>query len=462
MVDVVSKRGAEKLPVAIVGAGFSGTLLAVNLLRLGARVVLIEREAGLLAKGLAYSTRHPGHLLNVRASNMSAYADDPNHFLGWMGFDTADQANRFVPRLTYGHYVHEQLLAELTASPDRIQILAGEATGVAEEGDAVVVALANGAAVRARAAVLALGNFPPPPFTPFDGLPDGLYYADPWHPGATRHLDALDHILLLGTGLTAVDIALSLESAGYRGRITALSRRGLAPRSHADSGPVVGAVPCPEARGSRLVRHVRERVAYVGWRAAIDELRPHTQSLWRRHDEAAQRRFLRHLRPWWDVHRHRLAPQVAESIAAMERVGRLEFVAGKVGAARGLAGQAEVGRVEVTWRRRGAATQEALTVGRIINCTGPAGDVTRATQPLLRDLLAAGRVRPDVHRLGLDVDHNGRVKDEAGRPQDRLFAVGPVTKGEAWEIIAVPDVRRQVWNLARLLTSSHWVGGEGL
>jgi len=120
------------------------------------------------------------------------------------------------------------------------------------------------------------------------------------------------------------------------------------------------------------------------------------------------------------------------------------------------------GQVAVTWRPRGAGAEQSLTVGRIINCTGPAGDVTRATLPLLRDLLAAGRIRPDVHRLGLDVDHSGRVKDAGGRPQDRLFAVGPITKGEAWEIIAVPDIRRQVWNLARLLTSSHWIGGEGL
>ena len=453
----MSKQGTAELPVAIVGAGFSGTLLAVNLLRLGARVVLIERDEAFLAKGVAYGTRRAEHLLNVRVSNMSAYPDDADHFLRWMGFDTAEQANRFVHRLTYGHYVHEQFVAALAAAPDRLRVIGKEALALRDEGDAVAVALAGGETVRARAAVLALGNFPPPPFPPFAGLPESLYFANPWHPGATENLDTVEHILLLGTGLTAIDMVLSLETAGYRGKITALSRRGLSPRAHADRGPVVGAVACPEARGSRLVRHVRDRVRYVGWRAAIDELRPHTQSLWRRHDEAAQRRFLRHLRPWWDVHRHRLAPRVAERIAALEAEGRLEFLAGKVNGAH----EAKE-PVQVVWRPRGAPEEQSLTVGRIINCTGPAGDVTRATLPLLRDLLAAGRIRPDVHRLGLDVDHSGRVKNAGGRPQDRLFAVGPITKGEAWEIIAVPDIRRQVWNLARLLTSSHWVGGEGL
>ncbi len=453
----MSRQGTTELPVAIIGGGFSGTLLAVNLLRLGARVVLIERDEAHLAKGLAFGTRRPEHLLNVRAANMSAYPDNPNDFLRWMGFDTTDQANRFVPRLTYGHYLHEQLLSAMTAAPDRVQICGQEALAVHDEGDAAVVTLAGGDIVRASAVVLALGNFPPPPLAPFADLPETRYFSNPWDPGATQQLETIDHVLLLGTGLTAIDIALSLDSAGYRGRFTALSRRGLAPRSHAEAGLLVSPIACPEARGSKLVQHVRGRARYVGWRAAIDELRPHTQSLWRRHDAVAQRRFLRHLRPWWDVHRHRLAPQVAGRVAAWVAEQRLSFVAGKIGTAH-MAGD----RIDVEFRPRGAAAEKILSVGRIINCTGPGGDVTRATQPLVRDLLAAGHIRPDVHRVGLDVDHTGRVRGAGGKPQQRLFAVGPMTKGEAWEIVAVPDIRRQVWNLARLLTASQWVGGEGL
>ena len=453
----MKKRPAGALPVAVIGAGFSGTLLAVNLLRLGASVVLIERDSAHLAKGLAYGTKRAEHLLNVRAANMSAYPDDAGHFLRWMGFDTADQANRFVPRLTYGHYLHDQLLAAMTAAPSRIRIENREALGLRDEDGGVTITLAGGDTVRAEAAVLALGNAPPPPIPPFAGLPAARYFADPWQPSVTEGLEAVGHLLLLGTGLTAIDIILSLDNAGYRGRITALSRRGLIPRAHADSGPVVGAIACPEARGSRLIAHVRARAGTIGWRAAVDELRPHTQSLWRRHDIAAQRRFLRHLRLWWDVHRHRLAPQAAARIAALQAEGRLGFIAGRPAGV-----DDEGGRCRVRLRRRGASSEEVLPVDRIINCAGPDGDITAATQPLLRELIATGRIRADVHHLGLDVDHTGRVRRADNQPQPRLFAVGPMTKGEAWEIIAVPDIRRQVWHLARLLTASHWVGGEGL
>lgn len=449
--------GSSELPVAVVGAGFSGTLLAINLLRQRARVVLVERDAGGLAKGLAFGTKRPEHLLNVRASNMSAFPDDKDHFLRWMGFASADQANRFVPRLAYGQYLHEQLVGALAKSGDRAALRDGEAIGVEFGGEGALLRMAGGEAIRCRAVVLALGNFPPRPIPALSALPPDLGFDDPWARGATVDADSAEHILLIGTGLTAIDIALSLQGNGFRGRITALSRRGLRPRSHAESGPVVGPVDRPAAKGSHLLRAIRRRAAEIGWREAIDELRPHVQHLWRTHDRAGQERFLRHARAYWDVHRHRLAPAVDARVRKLEDEGRLAFVAGQLV-------QAEVvdGGAKVAWRRRCESAVETAVFDRVINCTGPEGDVTRAPDPLVRNLLASGCVRPDLHRLGLDVDHLGRVRDGGGRAQDRLFAVGPMTKGEAWEIVAVPDIRRQVWDLARYLTDTHWVGGEGL
>ncbi|RZK00707.1 MAG: FAD-dependent oxidoreductase [Novosphingobium sp.] len=450
-------RNKAELPVAIVGAGFSGTLLAINLLRHGENVVLVEREEAQLAKGLAFGTRQPEHLLNVRAANMSAFPDDLGHFLRWMGFSSDDQANRFVPRLAYGRYLRELLIDALAAAPDRAQVRAGEAVAARFDGGAITLSLAGGAALECRALVLALGNFAPTALPVLADLPPGLHFADPWRPGATDGLDAIEHIVLVGSGLTAIDAILSLDRAGYRGRMTALSRRGLKPRSHAESGPVVRPVAEPEASGAALVRAVRQRAESLGWRAAIDELRPHTQHIWRRHDEASQRRFLRHLRPYWDVHRHRLAPTAASRIAALEGSGRLAFVAGKL-----VSAEAEGTRARLRWRPRGSASEQVLPADRIISCIGPEGDVTRAGHPLLDDLIAQGRARADAHRLGVDVEQSGRLRNAAGEPQDGLYAVGPLTKGEAWEIVAVPDIRRQVWDLARYLGSAHWVGGEGL
>ncbi len=444
-------------PVAIVGGGFSGTLLMINLLRLGARVVLVERSQVMLARGLAYGTRRPEHLLNVRASNMSAFPDDASHFLRWMGFSDTEQANRFVPRLAYGQYLRELFMKAIAAAPDRIWIKQQEAVAIEDDAGLPRLQLDSGETVKARAVVLALGNSAPTPLPELAQLPDALRLDDPWSGAGLKTLAGHDHLLLIGSGLTAVDVALSLDKAGYRGRITALSRRGLIPRAHADAGPVVGAVTRPNERGSWLVHALRRRSRKVGWQQAVDELRPHTQSLWRLHDAAAQARFLRHARPWWDVHRHRLAPAIAERVAAMQAEGRLVFTAGRIVDARP-AGDG----VQVTLRRRGVGSIETTRVDRIINCTGPEADITRAAPPLLASLVASGHARPDVHRLGLEVDHIGRMVNAAGRRQDRLLAVGPITRGEAWESIAVPDIRRQVWNMARLLTASHWVGGEGL
>ena len=446
----------QTLPIAIVGGGFSGTLLAINLIRLGGRVVLVERSRESLARGLAYGTRNPEHLLNVRASNMSAYPDDLTHFQRWMGFSTAEQANRFVPRLTYGQYLREELLRALAAAPDRLALKEQEAVAVEAHPHHEVLVLASGERIEARAVVLASGHFAPVGRPEFAGLPANVVVTNPWDPSAVAGLPRGANVLLIGTGLTAVDVALSLDKTGFDGKITALSRRGLVSRAHALEGPVVGAVPRPEARGSWLLRRLRQRAAEVGWRHAVDELRPHTQSLWRLHDPVAQARFLRHLRAWWDVHRHRLAPVVAERLEQLRRDGRLEFVAGKlVGAVPSAVG------AWVEWRPRGQVATLSAEFARVILCTGPEGDLARSPDPLLGGLLRDGRIRPDVHRLGLEVDHLGRTIDAKGQRQDRLLAVGPITKGGAWEIIAVPDIRRQVWEVARWLTNHHWVA-EGL
>ncbi len=255
-------------------------------------------------------------------------------------------------------------------------------------------------------------------------------------------------MLLIGTGLTAVDVVLSLESAGYRGTIHALSRRGLRPRAHAPVGPHAAPVGFPQARGSWLLRHVRARAAEAGWRTAIDELRPHTQNIWRGMDHAERERALRHLRPFWDVHRHRLAPAIDQKIATLQMEGRLRFLPGKIEA---VEPGSEDGAT-VTWRVRGGERRRKLNVRRIINCTGPLFDLAKCTDPLMNALRAQGLTRPDALGLGLDVDRSGQVRDSAGVEQHDLLAVGPMTRGECWEINAVPDIRRQVWELARFLT----------
>ncbi|MET0361133.1 MAG: FAD/NAD(P)-binding protein [Sphingobium sp.] len=444
--------------IAIIGAGLSGTLLAINLLRYGhGRIILIERRSDRLARGVAFGTDNPQHLLNVRVSNMSAFPDDPGHFARWLGPSASNGLNRFVERRTYGAYVR-QLLDEATdAHPGRLQVVAGEAIGASRGTTGWHIMLAEGGTVDADMLVLAQGNFPPASLPAFEQISAAHYFADPWAGGMEEGLTRDDVVLVIGSGLTAVDVVLTMNDKGFQGKIIALSRRGLRPRGHASVGPVADKADRPSLDGSRLVGHVRKRAKDVGWRTAIDELRPHTQDLWRRMDIATRRRFLRHLRPYWDVHRHRLAPTVEHKVDALQMENRLRFVAGKVTSA-----VENGGGVTVEWRSRRTDIRHRVTVKRIINCTGPVSDLTLCDDPLIADLHRRGYIAPAPLGLGLDVNAGGQLRSADGRVQADLLAVGPMTRGECWEIVAVPDIRQQVWSLARRLCHSHWVEAEGL
>lgn len=445
--------------VAIVGAGFSGSLAAINLVRHdGPRATLIDRhqDAG---TGLAFGAAHPMHLLNVRATNMSAFPDDPGHFVRWLdGRGIAGAAQAFVPRLTYGVYLRELLDQAVLDAPDRLEIVRGNVTGIARNGHTSVT-MDDGRVVRADAAVLAVGNLPPHPPQGIDPetLAPGRYVGNCWAPEALDGLKADDSVLVLGTGLTMVDVALLLDARGFEGRIIALSRRGLVPHAHATSiPPWTPITQRPATIGAETVRQLRRRSKEIGWRATVDELRPFTQDMWRAASLQDRARFVRHARPWWDIHRHRLAPPVAARIAEMRQKGRLSIIAGKTAAA------TEQGdSVAVTWRARGSDAWQQLRVQRIINCTGPQGDLLRTDEVALRDLVTRGVIRPDSGRLGIDVDSQMRTVAEDGSGNDWLFALGPMTRGSFWEVVAVPDIRAQAWTLARRLSNAHWVA-EGL
>jgi uncharacterized NAD(P)/FAD-binding protein YdhS len=421
--------------IAVIGAGASGTLQALHLKRAGAQVALIERGPA-PGRGVAYGTNRPEHLLNVPARRMSAFSDDPDHFTRWFGLKAGGGPEDFAPRMLYGDYL-EALLAEAG-----IVAVRGEAVDVA----GALVRLADGGTIEADAAVLAPGNFRPA--TPLGIGAAALGEAwidDPWAGG----LDGLgkgDVVLLLGTGLTAIDVALTLDATGFRGRIVALSRRGLAPRAHGPREPMVAPDEDLPATCTALLRQLRARSRAVGWRSAVHALRNVTQTLWGGASLDQRRRFLRHLRPWWDVHRHKVAPAVGERIEAMQAEARLAVAAGRL---------VSVERVEdgasVRFRMRGGEAVETLRVARIVNCTGPECDIVRAGEPLLGALLEAGRIRQDALGIGIEVDGQCRAIGRDGAANETLSVIGPVTRGTFWESVAVPDIRAQAERVAARL-----------
>jgi len=449
----------QSFSIAIIGAGFSGALLAVQLLRRcrpGDRVYLIERRAG-FGRGLAYSTNNLNHLLNVRAGNMSAFQDQPGHFVDWLrqhGPDAADRqadADSFVSRRVYGSYVRSLLCEELWdgGKGRNLYLVPDQAVALNEDARGISLTVAGGTCYRLDMVVLAAGNLPPDETR-------GAYIGDPWHPAATAELPREASVLLIGSGLTMVDTVQSLLDAGHRGMIHVFSRRGLVPHAHAPARALeLSAADLPRTTSIvRLMRWLRTHARAAettgrDWRCVVDGLRPHIQDLWRRLPLEERRRFLRHLRPWWEVHRHRTAPAVAARLQAAIDRGQVRIGAGRV-----VSMTPDEVSVTVQVRRRRSCAVETFEVARVINCSGPETNFAACREPLIRDLMARRFVRPDPLGLGLEVSEQGALLNAVGQPSRRLFAVGPVTRGTFWEIVAVPDIRLQCARLAGHLVST--------
>jgi uncharacterized NAD(P)/FAD-binding protein YdhS len=363
---------------------------------------------------------------------MSAWAGQPDDFAERFEKEGGDRRG-FAQRRLFARYLGEILEDAVSRGAE---VIDGSACKAVRTEDGWRVAFDDGQMLEADALVLAIGNQEPESLSAFTGAGE-RYIRNPWGADARAAVADLaqNHApaLLVGTGLTMVDLVLSLDAAGHRGRIVALSRRGLIPRSHADFEPApVDQADVPS--GLRpLWRWLRRRGAEVGWRAAVDSLRPYSHPLWQSLSAEEQRRFMRHARPWWDVHRHRIAPEVAGTVARMIGEGRLEIVAGRIATAR-----EDNGLLDVQYRRRGASSLHSERFAYAFNCTGPLYSMARTRDPLLRSLLDAGQARPDHLGIGLEIDEQSRLVGS-----DRLWALGPLTKGRYWEIIAVPDIREQ-------------------
>ncbi len=442
--------------VAIAGGGASGTLTALNLLALadGPIRVGLWDDDGRFGQGVAYSTVHPEHRLNVPARSMGAWPDRPTHFLEWLratGLEVAD--GDFVPRARYGAYLQELLYrAQRRPSRGALTLHAEAMNEVEPTSDGMTGRLTSGVGWRAKALVLAIGNQLPANLrVPDHGVyGSAAYHRSPWSTDALAGIPADAAVLLLGAGLTSVDVVVSLRAAGHRGPIHALSRHGLWPHLHSPFKPLNDGWK-PPLGGSlqTLLRAVRHRVARArpeeSWQAVVDALRPFSQPLWSSLSLADQRRFIRHLRPYWDVHRHRVAPEPGGMAAALREEGALTTHAGRL-----LEFRPESGEVVATFRPRGEGSPRQLRVSRVINCTGPA-TLSSAAPPLLDGLLQRGEAVLDPHAQGLRADLPGALLDKEGRTSNRLFTLGPLRRGELWETTAVPEIRAQAQALARAL-----------
>lgn len=464
------ERSSSTRTVVVIGGGVSGTLVAMGLLRahVPLQIVVVEPRP-VLGRGLAYSTRCPCHLMNVPAAMLSLVEGEPSHFARWLQLNwqaTADESS-FAPRSLFARYVYDLLGACMVQAEPYVALkhIRVEAVDLVRREDRWTVRFSDGSAVEAETVVLATGNPPPAANT----IPAGEFRESPhyipnaWQPGAFEGLDPESAVLLLGSGLTAVDAVLALDASGHRGNIHVISRRGLFPRYHY---PLARPSAAPEfswrprvSPGIRdLVAQVRQQVRVnrrrrgegpdTGWRRVIDSLRADTPALWRGLTKNEQQRFLRHVRPFWDVHRHRMAPEAAARIERLMKDGRLQILGARL---QRIEPRPDGARVELRLRRNGQSAW--IKAARVINCAGSETNYRKLTHPLWTNLFAGGLVDSGPLGLGLKTTDEGELIGADGQTWPELLTLGPTRIGSLWESVAVPEIRGQATALVSRLMS---------
>lgn len=451
--------------IAIIGGGFSGVMTAVNLARLATRPlrVCLINSGHPAGRGVAYGTRRPEHLLNVAARNMSAFPDHPNHFLDWLRTrseyaDLPDVVLRevFVPRLVYGDYLRAVSLTYClpvdTRNLVQIEPVEDTAIDVVRGPSRASVVLASGKTLEAERVVLATGNQRPAPIPAADArFQHPAYFEDPWIDWNGRLTASDRDAILLGTGLTMVDVFLTLQEIGWRGTIRAVSRNGLLPLSHFRGIEYPDFPPQnPESFGlaglvEQMERHC-SRLRQLGANPAIcvDKLRPHTQRIWQKFSNEEKRRFCAVYSARWNVTRHRVAEPIHARLMEAVSSGRLQVHKGRI------AGLDDAGpnvRVTIEGEDGGRTTLEG---GLVVNCTGPQSGFSSCTDRLFQSLLERGLVRPDGLDMGIEVDADFAAVGRDGR-RSFLYALGPLLRGSLWETTAVPELRGQAMRVAQLL-----------
>ncbi len=450
--------------IAIIGAGFSGTLVATNLLQMehprALRILLLDR--GEIGRGVAYASRPYPYLLNAPIGRMSATSTDPLEFLKFIQRDLPPAtANDFVPRELYGDYLQWKLQRADAASPSHVRLvrIQGSATAIEQTPSSFRIRLADGRMLATNTIVLALGN-PPPARLPAAESVRGSsrYVEDPWP--TPPNFEPGESVLLAGTGPTMADVAIAgNESAGGRAVIHAISRHGLIPARRTDfrtSDDQVGdpapltQPPLSIRRLFRLTRELCEQAVQSDrdWRGTISRLYAIAPTLWHELPEHERRQYLRHVRVYWDALRHRLPPPTWSAIEELRANGTLRVHAGRL-----IAMQIAGKQIRVRWRPRGERTERMLEVGRIINCTGPDYDLRNTPNRLLHSLFTRGLAVPDPLGLGLLTDEFGALRGASGRAVGDLYFVGPLRCADHGDTTEIQELRAHAEDLARHLAT---------
>lgn len=469
--------------VAIIGGGFCGALAMANLVKQAEDPIILEwfEPSEFLGKGSAYSTKDNVHLLNVVAERMGAFSQEPGDFYRWLQTDLGKECVKrlwpghvitgksYVPRVIYGEYINHIINTSLLEAKSKNIIVNIHCATVIDlvlhdEGTQQMGIIFDKSGLQDQlivdAVILATGNLPPRPQKSQKGSVVGHpnYVNDVWNrskdqafPHPVNELSEDTETVILGTGLTMVDAVLTLKSRGYKGKIIAISRTGLLPNTHVETDPypkwewVHNPEDAPRT-ALRLFTGLRQEIRKASengysWQSVIDSIRPVTQKLWKQLEIKEKQKFLKRLFTLWNVHRHRMAPEIYQEIKALEQSDRLKIIAGNISYI-----DSESDKLTITYRKGGTTGLETRSPALILNCTGSEQDIAISHHGLLKQLHNRELISGGLLRVGIESTEYGTAM---GKAKGSLYPLGTLLSGELLECTAVPELRDQVHDIAR-------------
>jgi uncharacterized NAD(P)/FAD-binding protein YdhS len=441
--------------VAIIGGGYSGTLTAIQLLKKSETIAVKLINCNYpIAQGIAYSTGNYEHLLNVPAAKMSAFTNEPTHFINWLQtFEQPYSTVEFVPRSIYGKYL--SAILKNYSSNVQLELIDATATNIIETEQGYEIQFNNHEGIFATDVVLATGNFmpAPPKLKNAAFLKSDFYFKNPWNDLFLKDIALQKNILLIGSGLTMIDCVLSLQSIGFKGKIIAVSPRGYIPKSHHHTAPYPDFYS--ELKGLRLaeiIHTVRKHLKFAtvkesSWHAVIDSLRPHIQKIWLSFSAKEKQQFISHVRHIWGVARHRLPPYIHATISALINNEQLEIIGARI-----VDLEEENNAIVATLKLRANAIEKKIHISRVVNCTGPQSNYLALEDELITNLIASKMIVADELKMGIKATKEGEIISEKSK---KMYAIGSLLRGVLWETTAVPELRIQANNIAtEIITNS--------